>query len=448
MNGNSLAVAILTRRGLLGMGAVGAAIGLVGCSSSGTPTPASSSTGAPALTDATKALTVALWGDAVRAKLYQSAIDLYKTKNPDTALTLQYADLTAYLERLATQAAASSLPDVFFMRDTHISRYGSSGVLLNLEPYLNNGIDKTGIGDDGVFSGKLKNGVFALPTHYVGSAVIYDDTALKTAGVNYANDVKTWDDLAAAAKEVSGKGFYGIADPTIGSTHNHFESYVRQAGGEVYNADGTEAGFKNSVMEDWFAYWDKMRKAGTVPPADVETEAESAGWTKDLLTTGRAGFRLASTNHLTLIQNLRPTPLGMDVMPALADGTKDWRFFPPILMSIAAKTKGGKTSVALMDYFINNPEAAALTRLSQGAPSSSKVRDSLLPSLNPQEKRFIEVISSELNQPRRPAQIRPAGAESFNKAITQTGQQIAFGSASIKDAVANFMSEAKRALKA
>ena len=101
-----------------------------------------------------------------------------------------------------------------------------------------------------------------------------------------------------------------------------------------------------------------------------------------------------------------------------------------------------------MDYFINSPEVAALTRLSQGAPSSSKVRDSLLPSLNPQEKRFIEVISSELNQPRRPAQIRPAGAEALNKAVTQAGQQIAFGSSSIKDAVANFMSEAKRALKA
>ncbi|OLT07744.1 hypothetical protein BJF90_13865 [Pseudonocardia sp. CNS-004] len=431
----------LSRRGFLGgLGALGLGLGLAACSSGGSASSTS--------TD----LTVALWGDANRAKLYQSAIDLYVQKHEGTTLSLEYLDLTAYLERLATSAAAGSLPDFIWMRDTHIGRYAASGALLDLTPELGNGIDTAGLGDAGVATGKVGDGVFALPSHYVANCTLYDQTVLQSKGVDYSQ-VKTWDDYADAATELTDKtaGFYGSYDPTLAATQNHFEAWIRQYGDdvEVYSADGTAPGFEPVVFEEWLSYWDKLRKAGVLPAADIQIESQSSGWTNDLLVTSRAALRLASANHLTIVQGLRQTPVGMGVMPQKAGGTTDtWRFFVPILVSIAGNTDGADTAVSLMDFFINDTAAAELTRLNQGAPSSSTVRDALVPKLKPQEAQFVQLISDEMAFPRRPFPIRPAGSEAFNTAIARTGEEVAYGRQSVSAAVAWFMGEAQRALRA
>jgi multiple sugar transport system substrate-binding protein len=436
---NSIRQEDLSRRTFLGLAAAaGLTFTAAGCGGS-----SGSSSGA-------KNAIVTLWGDAKRAALYQSAMDLYQTHHSDTKLSLQYLDLTPYLERLATAAAAGNLADVLWMRDTHISRYGSSGTLLDMTPYLGKALDTSGIGEDAIATGKVNDGVFALPTHYVGQATLYDADYLAKKGVDYTADVKTWDDLATAATELTDKsaGMIGLCDPTVGSTQNHFEAWVRQSGAEVYNADTTKPGFEPVVFEGWLDYWDKLRKANVIPPPDVMAESGSAGWTNDLLVKSKAALRLSSSNHLTIVQGLRKTPVGMYSMPATKDASKGWNIFPPILISISAKTKAPDLAVDLVNFFINDLDAARLTRLSQGAPSSEKLREALLPDLKPQEKQFVQQISREMSVPHRPFPLRPKGAEAFNTAIIRTSETVAYGRASIKDAVATFMSDAERALSA
>src|SRR5712692_5716749 len=111
-------------------------------------------------------------GDCSASGAVQVGPGAFQKDNPGVTTDLQFADLASYLDRLTTQAASKSLPDVLWMRDDHIGLYGSSGALLDLSQYLGKGIDTKTLTDSGVADGRVGKGVFALPSHYVGQAVI------------------------------------------------------------------------------------------------------------------------------------------------------------------------------------------------------------------------------------------------------------------------------------
>lgn len=396
--------------------------------------------------DGTMELQVALWGDSDRAALYEAAVEIFEEEHENVSIDLQFADLTPYLERLATSAAAGDLPDVMFMRDTHLGRYGSSGALLDLGEYIGDTIDTDDLGETAAADGTVGDGVYGLPSHYVGQATLYDAARLAEVDVDPA-ELDTWDGYAEAARAAmdTADGYYGTVDPTTGSTHRHFESWIRQADEELFTDEG-EIGFTAETAESWFQFWADLRDAGAAPPADIQKESESSGWTNDLIVTGRAALRPSSTNHLTIVQDLTPNDIGLAGVPASPDASEDWRFFPPILLSAAANTDHPEMATELISFLINNVDAAVETTLSQGAPSSAAVREALLPELTEDETEFITQISEEQELPQRSFPIRPEGAEAFNAEITRAGEEIAYGRLSVEEAVAQLIRNGERVL--
>jgi len=391
-------------------------------------------------------LEVALWGDAARADLYQSAIDLYEEENPNITIDLQFADLTPYLERLATSAAAKDLPDVLWMRDTHIGRYAEGGALLDLSPYIPDTIDVANLGDAAVSTGEVDGGVYALPTHYVGQAIIYNTALLEENGLD-ESDLASWDDYADAAKELSdpANNFWGSNDATLDPAQRGFEAFVRQNGQEVFSEDGG-IGFDADVATDWYEYWQELREAGAIPPADIQTEANSAGLTNSLLATNKAAMSVGSTNHLTQYQALTEEPLALASLPVVNKASDDWWFFPPILISAGANTEHPQAAADFINFILNDVDAGLLTGVNQGAPSSSEVRDALAPELTDQQAEFVEQISLEQQNPSRPFPIRPEGSEQLTTALLRAGEEIAYGRKTVDEAVATLMDDAERAL--
>src|SRR5579859_762625 len=432
---NAIARLRLSRREFVRLGAVGLALGAAAC------VPGSSTT-----STAVKAVNVGPWGTAQRAELYKSALALFMQDNPGVTTDLQFADLASYNDRLTTQAASKSLPDVLWMRDDRIGIYGSSGALLDLSQYLGKGLDTSTLTDSGVADGRVGKGIFALPSHYVGQAVITNGPLLDQKGIDYTK-VKTWDDLAALARELTDPAnkFWGVGDPTLGTTQRHLQAWIRQAGEELFSPDGS-LGFTAETMGAWFNFWVKLRTDQVIPPADVQVQADNGGMATNPLVTNQTAIALASTNGLTQIQRLTKTPLQMYSVPEIAAATKDWWFFPPILLSVAANARNPQLSVALVDFFDNSVPAGKITRLDQGAPSSSVIRDTLVPELDPAESAFIKQISREMTYPARALPVLPAASAAVITAQIEAGQQIAYGRQSVSQAVDAFMSTAKKAV--
>lgn len=391
-------------------------------------------------------LHVAWWGNASRAKLYRDALALFSKDHHGVGTTSEYADLDPYLQRLSTESAAGDLPDVFWMRDTHIGRYGASGALLDLRKHIGSTIQVKDLGNTAAADGTVGHGVYALPTHYVGQSVIVDTVVFDKLGIKFPGN-PTWDDLGSLATEISrsmGQGFWGSNDPTLGSTQRHFEAYARQTGAELFDRNG-KLGFDGGVFGDWLSYWQKLRSAGAIPPPATELQSDTTP-DQNLLVLGKAGFLWESSNHLTSWQALVKHELSMYSLPTLARASRTWWFFPPILISVSAKTKSATDCAELIDFFLNSKPAAKITLLNQGAPSSKTIREYLRPSLSRTDKAFVDQITREMGYPRRPLPVRPSGADTVNAAIGRASQQVAYGRQSVSDAVKGFQAAAASAL--
>jgi pectin-derived oligosaccharide transport system substrate-binding protein len=393
-----------------------------------------------------RSLNVAQWGTAQRADLYKQALALFQQNNQGVTTNLQFADLSSYNDRLTTQAASKSLPDVLWMRDDRIGIYGSSNALLDLTPFLNKNISTSSLSSTAVADGKVGNGVYALPSHYVGQAVIVNSPYLQDKGVKYEEQVKTWDDLAALARQLTDQSrkVWGINDPTLDTTQRHLQAFIRQAGQELFAADGS-LGFTADTLGTWLDFWDKLRKDNIIPPADVQTQAVAGGMATNTIVTGQTAIILASSNGLTQVQRLTQTPLAMFSIPEVAGGSKDWWFFPPILLSVAANTKSPQLAASLVEFFVNSVAAGKITRVDQGAPSSAAVRDALVPDLAAPEAAFVQQISREMTYPARPLPVLPQASAAVINAQIEAGQQVAFGRQSVSQAVDAFMAAAKKA---
>jgi multiple sugar transport system substrate-binding protein len=213
----------------------------------------------------------------------------------------------------------------------------------------------------------------------------------------------------------------------------------------VFSEDGG-VGFSEDIAIEWFTYWQELRDAGAIPPADVQIEANSAGFTNNVLVTGRSAMGLQSSNHLTQIQALSETPYGMTSLPADGNADDDWWFFPPILISAAANTPHPDEAADFINFLLNDVDAGLITGVNQGAPSSSAVREALLPELDDQQAAFVEQIQREQENPARPFPIRPEGSEALNTALTRAGEEIAYGRRSVEEAVQAMMDTAEREL--
>lgn len=425
----------VSRRNFLGLSlAVTGAAALTGCQGfgGGSSKPSSGT------------LSVAIWGDATRGDRYRKALALYKESHPEINADLQIADFAGHFERLTTQAAAKNLPDLFWMNDTNYGRYAKSGSLLNLQDMLGKQIDVSGIGDAGVASGRIADGVFGLPTHYNGQAILVNDAALKKAGINFSN-VKTWDDLASAATDLTdpATGTYGLTDPTLGVTQRPLEVWIRQSGGELVTNDG-KLGFDAALLTDWFTYWQRLREAKVIPaPAlQLETDWERHGWDNDLLVKGQAGIRLASASHYKDVSKLTDIPIAMHEYIAKPDAPDDWRFLTVLLLCAGGNTASPEQTAELLDFLINNSEAAMITQTSMGVPSSPQLAENLLSELSDQEKTYVEYMVREMGYPRRPVPTKPEGLAQLNAAISKAGEEVAFGRTSAGNAAQNVVTEA------
>lgn len=390
----------------------------------------------------------ALWGNADRAQLYEEAAAMYaETLEQDVTFDMSFAELGPYLERLATTAAANDLPDVFFMRDSHIGWYGQSGSLLDLSPYLGDIIQTDQIGDAAVGDGTVDGGVYALPSHYVGQALFYDVAMAQEAGID-GTALTTWDDLAAAAREAHGvrDGVVGLDDPTMdNATQRFLEAYIRQAGEEVFTPEGG-IGFTEDTIGAWLEFWHQLRSDGVLTPPDVSLENDAAGVTGSMIATNRSVLALMSTNHYVQVVPVSENELGLASLPTLPDGTDDWWFFPPILISAGANTQHPEIAAGLINFLVNDTAAGEHTLLNQGAPSSAAVRDTILPLLDDAQRAFVEQISREQEYPRRTFPVRPEGSEEVNASIGRNSTAVAYGQMSVSDAAAAIFAESTAAM--
>jgi len=391
---------------------------------------------------------MAWWGSTERHKRTQEALAAFGKRHPEISVTPQFSGWSGYWEKLATQTAAGNAPDVIQMDTSYIGEYARRGSLRALDDLVPSLIDLSDFSPEVLAGGKVDDKLYGVNAGINSMALVGNLTLLKQIGLDLPDHTMTWADFAALTKQIGKKATAGV----FGSEYAAYDSaalecWLRQRGKALFTADGA-LGFAPADLSEWFGYWEDLRKAKAAAPGDVQ--ATAAGDVQNSLVARRKTvFDFAHSNQLTAYSGLLKDELALHMYPQGPAGSRPGQYLKASqLMSVSAKTEHAKGAATLIAALLTDPEIAAILGSERGIPPSTRVRAALKPKAGAVEQQTYEYIDfvSDKAGPLPPAGPL-GGGEVIGKVLTFAAQQVAFGKASISQAVARFFDDAAQALK-
>jgi multiple sugar transport system substrate-binding protein len=428
------------RRALgLGLSSLGslALLGLAGCEA---PAQSTASAG-------NASLRMFFWGSATRNQLTTRAIDLFHQSYPSVTVTSQYSGNDTYYTKLDAQIAHNMTPDLIQMDMRYISGYVRRGILLELSELIyDQTINLTDFDANQVLSSKVNNGIYGVSLGSNYQCMFYDKERLTRAGFEPPPADTTWDTFSHYLIELSGalgNGSYGSSDSS--GNYDNFEIWIRQRGKELYTVEGL-LGFEQTDVEDWFSYWDVLRKAGGCPPGHVQASLDLTGTPVDSsVIKGVAVFSHIFSNQYVAFQAATPHQLVLSTYPA---GTTPGMYIKASqLLSIAADTKYQADAAAFVSFLVTNPGAVKALGFERGVPASSAALAYLKPDFTPAQQTIVNFMNfvATSGVAREKVVLEPPGAAHVATALLQVAQQIGAGTLSVSAGAQAFYTQAQKA---
>lgn len=383
-------------------------------------------------------LRIMWWGDQKRADRTNEALRKFEEKNPNIKIVGEFAPSSGYFDKLNTQLASGTAPDAFFLGGNVVD-YANKNVLLELDPFVGKELDLNDMDKSMIQYGTFKGKLLHVSAGANARGIVVNTELFKKAGIPVPQDGWSWEDYARISKEVTdklGKDVFGTYNFTV----DGMDIYMKQRGKQLYDMDNAKLGFEQKDAEEWFTLWDKMTKTGGVVTPALQVSNPPADTSKSLVVTGKVAMSLLASNQLGAHQNLIPDQLALVQLPRGPKGT-GVVFESSQGLSGYAKTKHPKEVAMLMNYWINDPDAAKILGNDRGVPVTSKMRDLLKKDANAVEKVIYDYtsrVSAATNKEPFAISYNPPGNTEYTKLIETTVQEIGFGKKDVKKGVEDF----------
>ncbi len=389
-------------------------------------------------------LRMSWWGSQERHDKTLAAIELFEQQNPGVTITGEYSGFDGYMDKLNTQIAASNAPDLIQLGG-NIKEYVDKNALLDLNPYVGNVLDLSDFNGGLVKSATFNDSLYGVTLGVSSSALLINKTMFANAGVAVPDLNWTYEDFKQMASEIStklGKGYYGSYD--LSSDAATLGSYLGSVGKELYR-DGA-LHFDRQDMVNWFTMWEELRKAGAIVPADLQVSSPPSAVDKSLIVKGQVAMQSAAASQIYGYQELTQEELDLVVYP---NGPAGSGMIPPIsgqYITGYAGTKHPDMVAKFMSFMVNDAEGAVTLGSSRGVPPAGKIRDLLAAESTPVDKILYDYISDVSNVAKEIDYQQFPQDNEFTKLLQLTSEKIAFGAATIEDAVDEYMVEINKLL--
>ncbi|MDQ0456433.1 ABC transporter substrate-binding protein [Rhizobium paknamense] len=387
------------------------------------------------------------WGSKERSDRTYAAINAYQAKNAGTRIEGESFGWDNYWTRLATQTAGGNAPDLIQMDYRYIFEYARRNSLLDLTPHMGKGLTIDDFGAANINSGKVDGKLYGVNLGVNSSIMLFNRTAWEEAGVEPPHDDMSWDDFTAACVKLTEakkrRAFYGTQDgsglePTL-------ECWLRQRGKALYSPSGDVA-FTAADMTDWFKMWAEMRKAKACVPPDAQALDQLTIETS-MVALGKAAVAFAHSNQFIGHQAISKEKLGLTSYPLTPGGKPGQYLKPSMMVSLSAQTKNPDAAVALINFLVEDPEAAKILGVERGVPASEKIRNGLTSSLSDNEQQVVAYIDRLTPKVGALPPPPPNGAGENQFMLKKIAEEVAFGKTKPEDGAAKFVEQAAANIK-
>jgi multiple sugar transport system substrate-binding protein len=432
-------MAVTRRQFLIGGGLTAAALGmgLAGCA----PGSGGGSSPGGAGSSGTGNLSLAWWGNPTRNKNTTAEIAAYTKANPDIKIAPQPGEFNTYWDKLATQTAGGTAPDIIQMDMAYIAEYGNRQALLDLSKY---GVDTSKFVEGTVESGKI-DGVLVGANAGINSALLFaNPKVFEKAGVDLPDDKTwTWEQLMEVSSEVASKANVPFGVASLWGSDALFGTFVRQHGKELFVDKGL--GFDVSEAQAWFDLMVKFQQAKATGSPQQVSEESSKPLDQSAVVVGKAAMQYYNSNQLEAVNAASGESMKLLRGPSLtgkATDRKTW-YKASMLWSASAKTKNPEAAAAWINWWINSPDAANIDKAERGIPANSELQAAVKGKLSPAQEtvqKYITDIKPELG----PTPIAPPpGGGTLGGVMFRYATDVLFGRSSTADAAKKFVDEVK-----
>lgn len=153
------------------------------------------------------------WGDTSEITIIKEMIAKFEKETGATVSAERAPSGPPYMEKVLTQFAGGSAPDVLFVEVNNFKEFASKGVLEDLTPYLakDTTLKTTDFYKEIIDRFTVDKSLYVLPRDIAPiCCVYYNKKMFDESGVKYPKDSWNWNDLLATAKKFVKKDSNGV----------------------------------------------------------------------------------------------------------------------------------------------------------------------------------------------------------------------------------------------
>ncbi len=454
----------MKRLAAMGMAAVMAA-SLAGCGgssdSAGSEAAGSSAAGSSAAAEGSSSaegsgepvtIKITWWGGQSRHDYTQKLLDTYTASHPNVTFEAMPSGWDGYFDKLATQAASGSMPDIVQMDYLYISTYAKNNSLADLQPYMDDGtIETADIDPNLLASGQVDGKMAGMVLSSSYAALGYNPEVLSGAGLTEPDSSWTWEDFVNDCKTIKEKSDkYGAVAYGVVDDMNLFKYWVRQNGTELFSEDNRSLGYEDDkVYADYVTMWNDLITDGAVPNPDEHAQIQALGQEAGPVVTGEGGFIAEWNNYASKMESVNPN-LKVVTPPMMAGSENKGLWMKPgMFFSVAETSKVKKEAAEFINWFINSEEANDIIMAERGTPVSSKIREYMAGNgtLSAQQQKMFEAVDAAQELCGSTPAPDPVGISEVNEAFKNSAYEVFYGQTTPEEAAAKFRSEANAILE-
>lgn len=321
-------------------------------------------------------LRFAWWGGAARHQATLKAIALFEQRNPGVKIKAEYMGFNGYLERLTTQVAGRSEPDVMQINWAWLAMFSKRGngfadlnahrALLPLSEFTAEDVDT------GLVQGKLN----ALPVSYSARVMLWNASTFERASLPLPGTWEALYETGAQFRRTLGEGWF----PMDGELYDMLllaQAWVQQRHGTPYvDAKKPRIAMNPAAVLEWVQTYRRLVDQHVATPLPLRASlggAEKPTEQQPDWVAGRWAGNYTWDSAIPLRASTLPPgqKLALGPFPTRPGAADSGMFGRPTLMyAVGRASPHAETAARFIGFLLADPDAAALLGRTRGLPSA------------------------------------------------------------------------------
>jgi ABC-type glycerol-3-phosphate transport system substrate-binding protein len=370
------------------------------------------------------------WGNESRNQATVNAIRYYESKNPGITVVPEYAAYDGFYNKLMTQIAAGSAPDIFTMSAEWLPPVVEAGGCTDVTNLIDVKSHNPMVVDACSIDGKL----YGVNVSLNANVIYYNKTLADELGIKMPAGDYTWDDLLRICQEVyqkTGGKTYGSPDirmitpletliPAWTKTHLGKEPPFPWTNDKLI--------ITGADIAAYMAFWTNAPQGVLLPPEETATLIPQVNVP---IASRKTFLGWDYSGTYSIYQGQTKDDLQMIEYPHSNKGKGHAvSARPGLIEAVFTGSKNKPQALAFLNWFANDPEAGRILGNVRGVLPSTAQREAVLAdpnALSDIDKKVTAITNQVYNKGVDPFSPGPSGVFSlFTDDLIPIGSEVAF----------------------